>query len=163
MTTGRPNILLITSDQQHWSALGSINTSIQTPALDRLAAEGTRFDRAYCPSPVCSPSRSSIITGQYPSTHGCWTIGVKLDEETPTIGDYLQQQGYDTTLVGKAHFQPLQSTEEQTSIESMPVLRDLDFWRDFHGPWYGFEHIEIARMHGTEYLVGQHYAIWMEE
>jgi arylsulfatase A-like enzyme len=45
----------------------------------------------------------------------------------------------------------------------MPTLRDLDFWREFHGPWYGFEHVEIARMHGTEHLVGQHYAIWMEE
>lgn len=163
MTTDRPNILLITSDQQHWSALGAINDRIRTPALDRLANEGTRFDRAYCPSPVCSPSRSSIITGQYPSQHGCWTIGVKLDEDVPTLGDYLQQQGYDTTLIGKAHFQPLASTEEQESIECMPTLRDLDFWRNFHGPWYGFEHIEIARMHGNEHLVGQHYAIWMEE
>jgi arylsulfatase A-like enzyme len=143
--------------------LGAVNDRIQTPALDRLAAEGTRFDRAYCPSPVCSPSRSSIITGQYPSTHGCWTIGVKLDEELPTIGDHLQGQGYATTLIGKAHFQPLASTEEQTSIEAMPTLRDLDFWREFNGPWYGFEHIEVARMHGTENLVGQHYAIWMEE
>jgi arylsulfatase A-like enzyme len=75
----------------------------------------------------------------------------------------LGDAGYDTTLVGKAHFQPLASTETQTSIEAMPTLRDLDFWRDFHGPWYGFDHIETARMHGHEYLVGQHYAIWMEE
>ena len=163
MTGQRPNILLITSDQHHWTALGAINDRIKTPALDRLMAEGTRFDRAYCPSPVCSPSRSSIITGQYPSEHGCWTIGVKLDEAIPTIGDALQDEGYDTTLVGKAHFQPLASTEEQTSLEAMPTLRDLDFWRDFHGPWYGFEHIEVARMHADEHLVGQHYAIWMEE
>jgi len=159
----QPNILLITSDQQHWSALGAINDRIKTPALDRLAAEGTRFDRAYCPSPVCSPSRSSIITGQYPSQHGCWTIGVKLDEAIPTVGDYLQQQGYDTTLIGKAHFQPLASTEDQMSLEAMPTLRDLDFWRGFHGPWYGFNHVEVARMHGDEHLVGQHYAAWMEE
>ncbi len=59
----RPNILLITSDQQHWNTLGSINDRIVTPALDRLCAEGTRFDRAYCNSPVCSPSRSTLITG----------------------------------------------------------------------------------------------------
>ncbi|HWV25376.1 MAG TPA: sulfatase-like hydrolase/transferase [Thermomicrobiales bacterium] len=162
MTT-RPNILLITSDQQHWSALGAINKTIKTPALDRLAAEGTRLDRAYCPSPVCSPSRSSIITGQYPSQHGCWTIGVKLDEDTPTVGDYLGDAGYDTTLIGKAHFQPLASTPDQTSIEAHPTLRDLDFWRDFHGPWYGFDHVETARMHADEHLAGGHYAIWMEE
>ena len=73
-----PNILLITSDQQHFSTLGVTNPRIQTPALDRLAREGVRFDRAYCNNPVCSPSRSTIITGQYPAWHGCWTIGVKL-------------------------------------------------------------------------------------
>ena len=50
----QPNTLLITSDQQHFSTLGVTNPRIQTPALDRLAREGTRFDRAYCPSPVCS-------------------------------------------------------------------------------------------------------------
>src|SRR5574338_239405 len=105
----QPNILLITSDQQHASTLGVTNPRIQTPALDRLANEGTRFERAYCPSPVCSPSRSSIITGQYPSSHGCWTIGVKLAEDVPTIGDALQAVGYTTSLIGKAHFQPLRS------------------------------------------------------
>jgi arylsulfatase A-like enzyme len=163
VSTERPNVLLITSDQQHWSALGVLNPKIKTPNLDRLAREGTRFDRAYCPSPVCSPSRSSIITGQYPSTHGCWTIGVKLAEDIPTVGERFQEQGYDTSLIGKAHFQPLASTPEQTSIECQPTLRDLDFWRDFSGPWYGFEHIEVARMHADEAHAGQHYGIWMEE
>lgn len=161
--TDKPNILLITSDQHHWSALGAINDRIQTPALDRLAAEGTRFERAYCPSPVCSPSRSSIITGQYPSQHGCWTIGVKLDEEIPTVGHALGDAGYATTLIGKAHFQPTAETAEQTSIERHPILRDLDFWREFHGPWYGFDHVETARMHADEHLVGGHYAAWMED
>lgn len=163
MKTNRPNILLITSDQQHHSALGSVNDRIQTPALDRLAREGTRFGRAYCPSPVCTPSRASIITGMYPSLHGAWTIGVKLDESIPTVGGYLSAAGYQTSLIGKAHFQPLASTEEETSIEAQPTLRDLDFWRSFHGPWYGFDHVETARMHADEYHVGGHYAIWMEE
>jgi len=159
----RPNILLITSDQQHWYTLGRDNPKISTPNLDRLADEGTQFDRAYCPNPVCSPSRSSIITGQYPSTHGCWTIGVKLAEDVPTVGDTLQEQEYVTSLIGKAHFQPLRSTPEQTSLEVPELFRDLDFWRSFNGPWYGFRHIEIARMHGDEAWAGQHYALWMEE
>jgi arylsulfatase A-like enzyme len=163
MPSQPPNILLITSDQQHWSTLGVINERIQTPALDRLCAEGTRFDRAYCPNPVCTPSRSSIITGMYPSQHGAWTIGVKLAEDVPTVGDMLQHQGYATSLIGKAHFQPLVSTPEQQSLESQPTLRDLDFWRGFHGPWYGFEHVEVARNHADESHVGQHYALWMEE
>jgi uncharacterized sulfatase len=95
--------------------------------------------------------------------HGCWTIGVKLPEDVPTIGEMLSANGYRTGLIGKAHFQPLASTPDSPSVESQPIMRNLDYWRDFHGPWYGFDHIEIARMHGDEAHVGQHYAIWMEE
>lgn len=158
----KPNILLITTDQQHFSCLGVRTPLLQTPNLDRLADEGALFDRAYCPNPLCSPSRSSIITGQYPSTHGCWTIGTKLDEGRPTLGHYLGKGGYDTSLIGKAHFQPLLSLPDQTSLEAPPTLRDLDFWRDFSGPYYGFDHIELARNHADEVWAGQHYALWME-
>jgi arylsulfatase A-like enzyme len=159
----RPNILLITSDQQHWDTIGVTNPRIQTPALDRLCREGTRFTRAYCPNPVCSPTRASIITGQYPSLHGCWTIGVKLPEDVPTVGDAFSANGYRTSLIGKAHFQPLASRPGSESLEAQPTLRDLDFWRGFGGPWYGFDHIEVARNHADESHAGQHYAIWMEE
>ena len=158
-----PNILLITSDQQHYDTLGVTNPRISTPALDRLTQEGMRFDRAYCNNPVCSPSRATLITGLYPSWHHCWTIGVKLPEDVPTVGDEFQAHGYDTTLIGKAHFQPLASQPGSESIECQPILRDLDFWRGFHGPWYGFSHVETARMHANESHVGQHYAIWLEE
>ena len=159
----RPNILLITSDQQHHDTLGVTNPRIQTPALDRLCREGTRFTRAYCPNPTCTPTRASIITGLYPSEHGAWSLGTKLPEDVPTVGDAFAAHGYRTALIGKAHFQPLHSTAEQTSIESYPTLRDLDFWRSFHGPWYGFDHVETCRNHADEAHVGQHYALWMEE
>ena len=52
----RPNILLITSDQQHHDTIGKFNSKIQTPYLDKLCDEGMNFTRAYCPSPVCTPS-----------------------------------------------------------------------------------------------------------
>ncbi len=158
-----PNILLITSDQQHWNTLGVINSKIKTPALDRLCHEGTRFTRAYCPNPTCTPTRASIITGLYPSVHGAWTLGTKLPEDVPTVGAALGQHGYTTNLIGKAHFQPLGSAPDQVSLEAQPILRDLEFWRDFQGPWYGFDHIELARNHADESHVGQHYALWMEE
>ena len=157
------NILLITTDQQHFDALGVKDPALKTPNLDRLCREGTRFERAYCPSPVCTPSRASMITGQYPSHHGAWTIGVKLPEDVPTIGDELIQAGYATALIGKAHFQPLASQPGSESIECQPILRDLDFWRGFNQPWYGFQHCELGRNHADESHVGQHYAIWMEE
>jgi len=163
MAADRPNILLITSDEQSWNTLGVINDRIKTPNLDRLGNEGRRFERAYCNNPVCSPSRATIITGLYPAWQHCWTIGVKLPEDVPTVGDVFRRHGYHTALVGKAHFQPLASTPEQESWECQPKLGDLDFWRSFHGPWYGFERVELARNHGDESHVGQHYAIWLEE
>jgi arylsulfatase A-like enzyme len=163
MPASQPNILLITSDQQHYDTLGVTNERIQTPALDRLCREGVRFDRAYCPNPTCTPTRASIITGMYPSQHGAWSLGTKLLEDVPTVGEIFQHAGYATSLIGKAHFQPLASTAEFPSLECQPTLRDLDFWRRFHGPWYGFEHVEVARMHGDESHAGQHYGIWLED
>lgn len=160
----RPNILLITSDQHHYMAMGYNNPRLKTPNLDRLAKEGAIFDRAYCPNPVCSPSRASIITGLYPSHHHCWTIGVKLPEDVPTVGEQFDENGYYTSLIGKAHFQPLRSQPGSESIETSEHNREhLDFWKDFHGPFYGFKHVELARNHGDEYHVGAHYALWMEE
>lgn len=161
-----PNILLITSDQQHFSTLGSVNGAIRTPALDRLAARGVRFDRAYCPNPTCTPTRASILTGLYPSSHGAYTLGTKLDERVRTVGEHLREKGYASSLIGKAHFQPLRNTPDCPSIESYPILRDLDYWRSYNGrgtPWYGFDHVETCRNHTDESHVGQHYAIWMEE
>lgn len=159
----KPNILLITSDQQHWNTIGAFQPEISTPNLDRLVREGTTFTRAYCPNPTCTPTRASIITGQYPSQHGAWTLGTKLLENRHTVGEDFQDAGYRTALIGKAHFQPLKGTEEFPSLEAYPVLQDLDFWRDFHGPFYGFDHVELARNHTNEAHVGQHYANWMEE
>lgn len=161
--SSRPNILLITSDQQHWNTIGALNPQVRTPNLDRIAAEGTTFTRAYCPNPTCTPTRASILTGQYPSQHGAWTLGTKLPENEPTLGAMLSADGYRTGLIGKAHFQPLSSTAEYPSLESYPILHDLDFWRDFHGPYYGFDHVELARNHTSEAHVGQHYGLWLEE
>ena len=157
------NILLITSDQQHWNTLGAENPEVHTPALDKLAAQGSTFTRAYCPNPTCTPTRSSMITGKYPSQHGAYSLGTKLPESEPTVGDIFRDAGYQTALVGKAHFQPLHGTDEFPSLESYPKLQDLDFWQDFYEPFYGFDHVELARNHTDEAHVGQHYALWMEE
>ncbi|MBN1676533.1 MAG: sulfatase-like hydrolase/transferase [Kiritimatiellae bacterium] len=163
MTDTRPNILLITSDQQHWNTLGCINPEIRTPNLDELASQGALFTRAYCPNPTCTPTRASMITGKYPSQHGAWSLGTKLPESEHTVGEDFAAAGYRTALVGKAHFQPLQGTDEFPSLEAYPILQDLDFWREFKDPFYGFEHVELARNHTDEAHVGQHYALWMEE
>ena len=160
-----PNLLLVTSDQQHYLTLGSVSPQIRTPHLDRLAARGVRFDRAYCPNPTCTPTRASLLTGTWPSVHGAYTLGTKLDESTPTVGGLLREHGYHTGLIGKAHFQPLSSTPDCPSVEAYPTLRDLDFWRTFNDertPWYGFDHCELSRNHTDEGHAGQHYALWLE-
>lgn len=159
----KPNILLITSDQQHFDTIGAFHSEISTPNLDRLVEEGTTFGRAYCPNPTCTPTRASIVTGQYPSQHGAWTLGTKLLEDRHTVGQDFIKNNYRTSLIGKAHFQPLQETEEYSSLESYPILQDLDYWKQFDEEFYGFEHVELARNHTNESHVGQHYALWMEE
>ena len=163
MVTDRANLLLIASNQQHWNTLGINNPEIQTPNLDRLANFGTTFNRTYCPNLTCTPTRASIVTGQYPRQHGAYSLGTKLLEDRHTVGEDFLQSGYRTSLVGKAHFQPLRESEEFSSLESYPILQDLNFWRNFDQRFYRFEHVELARNHTDEAHVGQHYAIWMEE
>ena len=159
----RPNILLITSDQQHWHTLGFVNPEISTPNLDRLTEQGTYFSRAYCPNPTCTPTRSSIITGKYPSQHGAWSLGTKLSENEHTVGEDFLAAGYRTALIGKAHFQPLKSTETYPSLEANPLMQDLAYWKAFKERFYGFEHVELMRNHTHEAWAGQHYALWLEE
>ncbi|MCL2664596.1 MAG: sulfatase-like hydrolase/transferase [Defluviitaleaceae bacterium] len=159
----KKNILLITSDQQHFFTIGKFNPEIKTPNLDRLCAEGMYFPRAYTVNPTCTPTRATVITGMYPSQHGAWTLGTKLQENVHTIGEDFLNAGYKTALIGKAHFQPLAGTEKYPSVESYPILQDLDFWKNFNENFYGFCDAELARNHTSEAHAGQHYAIWLEE
>jgi arylsulfatase A-like enzyme len=106
VTSARPNILLITSDQQRADCVGCENRHLRTPHLDQLAREGTRFSANITPNLVCQPSRASILTGLLPLTHGVWDNGVDLD---PRVGEQgfagtLARAGYRTAFLGKAHF-----------------------------------------------------------
>ena len=92
----RPNILFILSDDHgHWGMGCAGNSEIRTPNLDKLAARGTRFDSAFCASPVCSPARMSIFTGKIPSQHGVhdWLAKGHLDEAvlSKELRDAFQQ------------------------------------------------------------------------
>ncbi len=157
----RKNVLLITSDQQHWFTMGFLNPEVHTPNLDRLAKMGTYFKRAYTVNPTCTPTRCSWISGTYPSQHGAYSLGTKMMEDVPTVGQEFAKAGYRTGLVGKAHFQQLVSTDEYPSLEAYPKLHDLDFWRTYQEPFYGFQRYALARNHTDEAHVGQHYALWM--
>jgi arylsulfatase A-like enzyme len=79
-------ILFVTTDQQRYDTLGCNGGGLsRTPVIDGLAAEGIRYERAVPQSVVCMPSRSTIVTGQHPSTHGVWMNGVALPVDAPSV------------------------------------------------------------------------------
>src|SRR5918999_3399724 len=105
-------ILFVTTDQQRYDTLGcNGGTLARTPVVDGLAAAGIRFERAIPQSVVCMPSRSTILTGQHPTTHGVWMNGVPLPVDAPSVARVLHDAGYRTALFGKAHFEPYLDAE----------------------------------------------------
>jgi len=105
MPDWRPNILLVMADQLVPFLTGAYgHRVVRTPALDRLAAEGVRFDAAYTPYPLCSPARAALVTGRYASRLGCYDNACILPADEPTVAHYLTNAGYDTVLTGKMHF-----------------------------------------------------------
>lgn len=101
----RPNILVLLSDQHSPHVFGAYGDPIvRTPNLDALAAGGVQFDHAYCPSPICVPSRMSFLTGRTPSENQVWSNADTLPSDTPTFAHTFGAAGYDTALIGRMHF-----------------------------------------------------------
>ena len=105
-SVGKPNVLVIITDQQHAGMLSCVgNQWLKTPNMDRLAAEGVRFERAYCANPACGPSRFSIFTGRLPSVIGQEGNLFSPTASLPkiTMGTLFRQAGYRTVYGGKRH------------------------------------------------------------
>ncbi|MGQ0824542.1 MAG: sulfatase family protein [Actinomycetota bacterium] len=150
-------ILFITTDQQRYDALGCNGGAIaRTPVVDQLAANGVRYERAYNQNTVCMPARSTMLTGQYVRTHGVVANGVPLPADAPSIAAYLRDHaGYNTALLGKAHFEPGFDLELRWTENFMSE-------RGLTGPYRGFEHAELA-MHvpSVAERALQHYGRWL--
>ena len=105
--TQKPNILLIVADDLGYADLSFLDQSppdVSTPHIDRIASEGTYFSNAYATSPICSPSRTGLITGRYQARWGNYWYGEGgLPASELTIPQMLQQSGYRTYKVGKTH------------------------------------------------------------
>ena len=98
------NILFIMFDQLRWDYLSCYgHPHLHTPNIDRLAAKGVRFDRAYIQSPICGSSRMSTYTGRYVHSHGASWNGIPLKVGELTMGDHLRDAGMGCWLVGKTH------------------------------------------------------------
>lgn len=145
-------ILHITTDMMRWDSLGYTGCSYaNTPVLDKLAGEGVRYDRCYNQNPLCMPSRSTMVTGQYTRHHGSWNNGIALPHDSPTVAEALKDEGWRTALIGKPHFEPFSSAH---SMEA-----NLGVEHSF-GPVRGFEFMLVAS-HDTVPLSG-HYTQWLK-
>jgi arylsulfatase len=142
----RPHILLITTDQQRFDALGLHgNPHLETPNLDALAAKGVDFARCYSTCPVCIPARRSLLSGQHPTTHGLRHYQDGLEWNPPfTLPGLLSDAGYQTQLVGKLHMHPagkrygfdnILLSETSNSRPTSPEQRRNDYvrWLRQHG------------------------------
>lgn len=103
---GIKNVVVILADDHALNVTGNYgNGIIRSPNIDRLAARGITFDRAYCNAPICSASRASLLTGKYPHATGVNLLFTPFqDEGNTTVAEHLQQRNFRTALFGKTHF-----------------------------------------------------------
>ena len=126
----RPNILMIFSDEHHAGMSGYAGHPIvRTPNLDRLASQGAAFNNAYCNSPLCSPSRQSFMAGLHCHRIGMWNNTAAMPEDTVTWAHMLSAGGYETSLIGKMHFNGYQ---KMYGFDRRPVLEGNDAGQRFH-------------------------------
>ena len=107
VASGRPNIVLIVSDDTGWHDVGWHGSEIKTPTLDRMARGGVELDSFYA-YPTCSPTRASLLTGRPPSRFGilgpiAMRSTLSLPKDTPTLAEHLRRSGYETAISGKWH------------------------------------------------------------
>ena len=143
MTLTKPNILIVMVDQLNPAFLPIHgHPLVKTPHLDRLAARGTVFEKAYCNSPLCSPSRTAFMTGALPSRTGGYDNAAEFRADLPTFAHYLRRLGYRTILSGKMHFcgpDQMHGFEERLTTDIYPA--DYGWTPDWDHPeerpsWY---------------------------
>ncbi|MEX2581485.1 MAG: sulfatase [Verrucomicrobiales bacterium] len=117
----RPNILYIMSDDHAAHAIGAYGGRLAgldpTPNIDRLAKEGMLFQNAFCTNAICAPSRASVITGQYPHTHGVYDLRGGIEAERQFLAKEMKEAGYQTAMIGKWHLK-----EEPAAFDFYTVL-----------------------------------------
>ena len=126
----RPNILWYCTDQQRFDTIGALgNSHVQTPTIDELVKNGVSFTNVYCQSPICTPSRASIMTGLYPSrTRNTRNGNDTFPSDVPLISKLIADSGYNCGLIGKFHLVSAGRRPE-------PRLDDgFDYWQHSHAP-----------------------------
>ncbi len=118
----QPNIIFLFTDQQRWDTCGCYGQPLDTtPNLDRMAAEGVRFEHAFTCQPVCGPARASLQTGKYATEVGCHINHRLLPLDQKTIAHYLKEVGYDTAYIGKWHLASCGPNDSADNFRTRPV------------------------------------------
>jgi arylsulfatase A-like enzyme len=142
---GRPNVLIIFTDQFRFDCLGANgNRIIKTPNLDRLASGAANFTNAFVQAAVCVPSRISYLTGRYPHSHKNRVNYTPCDPEEVMMQRILSANGYQTGSVGKLHFYPPTAEHARSTgfdkvllddgVQTTEPYSDYVRWRKAHDP-----------------------------
>jgi arylsulfatase A-like enzyme len=131
--TDRPNLLFVFVDQlaARWTGPGG-SDDVHTPVLDRFVGDGVSFDRAYSNTPVCTPYRSMLFTGQYPSQTGVRDNGQALPDGVPTLAECFHDGGYHPCYVGKWHLSGEPQEERWVPPGDRGGFRDFVGWESHH-------------------------------
>lgn len=125
-----PNIVVVLADQLRGADLGVAgNPDVQTPNLDRFASQGVRLTHAYANTPVCTPSRATMLTGLYPTHHRVVGNDLPLPVGTPSIGSIVSEAGYRTGYIGKWH---LDGVPREKFTPPGPRRHGFEFWAAYN-------------------------------
>ncbi|MBI4892705.1 MAG: arylsulfatase [Acidobacteria bacterium] len=141
LSQSKPNLLLLMSDQHRADWLGSDgNSQVHTPNLDRIAAEGVRFNHAYSSTPTCTPARAALLTGMSPWNHGMLGYGRVADHYAAEMPRVLRDAGYYTTGIGKMHWTPQRHLHgfHKTILDESGRVESADFRSDYRA-WFASE------------------------
>ena len=146
----RPNIVFVFADEWRAQATGYAgDVNCETPVMDALAAESLNLTHAVSGCSVCCPYRGSLLTGQYPLTHGIFINDVELDPDCMSIARAFKAGGYDTSYIGKWHVYG--SPEGKNKRRAVPVPRSHQMGFD---EWRGFEcthnHLDSGYFHNED-------------
>ena len=147
----RNNIIFYFVDQQRWDTCGCYGQPLDiTPNLDKLAAEGVKFENAFSPQPVCGPCRALFQTGKYPTETGCFRNNIMLPKDVKPLGEYMEKDaGYETAYIGKWHLASDGGMDEPPVIDHHTTAIPLEYRGGYTGFWRTSDVLEFTS-HGYD-------------
>ncbi len=147
------NIIFYFTDQQRWDTCGCFGQPLDiTPNLDALAREGVKFDNAFSPQPVCGPCRALFQTGKYPTETGCFRNNIMLPAGVKTLGQYIEEAGYETAYIGKWHLASDGELEKPPTIDHTVTAIPRELRGGYTGFWRTADVLEFTS-HGYDGFV----------